>query len=208
MALRRSAEIVGICLVTSACWMLLPLCVTERSTGDPQMFSRGNSCFKEKWFPQILTGARIEGNVGLNLQYMPEPCLYGIQYNPPLCEEAWNAADKPDAHLAKDYVFQCTHGIVNGMKHLPNPRSYCCNFTSLPRLQAGHFQVPSNASCALDLGESFPSLQRHEGSPDLVVDLKRIWSWSRRSKEPEAMPKRRMALDGTVKDNHYNPMAA
>jgi len=208
MPFRRTLEIVILCLLSSACWMLLPFFTNESSAGDPMIFSRGNTCIKDKWFPQIVNEAHIEGDVGLNLKYVPEPCLYGMQHNRVLCPLAWSLADVQFSRLGSQNARSCTHDVISGttLKNHADVRSYCCNFTSMDRLIAGQFQVPKNASCSIDLGETFPSLRSKDRSPHISEDLWTIWH----PKKGPDIPNRKRHRDdaGTLKAVHYNPMAS
>jgi len=197
MQLRRTAEIVVLCFITSSCWMLLPLFIEERSAGDPKIFSRGNTCIKDKWLPQIVREANIEeagGSVGVNLKYTPEPCLYGIQHNPTECQWAWEMSQNGSHPSSLTlHAYNCTHELIYGnkMQHLLNKMDYCCNFSNRSLLMAGQHQVPLNASCSIVLGDGFPTLR----STHSALQMK-------------PRDRRRLGDDGVPKDVQYNPMAA
>lgn len=66
--------------------------------------------------------------------------------------------------------------------------------------------MPHNATCSIDLGDSFPSLRSKDRVPDLWLDIRKIWH--ARNAPHDQIPKRRRERDGSVHEMSYNPMAA
>lgn len=176
--LRRTVELVLLCVASSTCWVLAPLIWEDRTTADPHIFARATRCIEDTWVPEVSSGAKIEGK---HVRLWPKPCFYGVQYNPKPsgCPKAWEEAQAGNVHAKA-----CTEGLAhhNVLETLENKSFYCCSFSSIDELKAGHFRLPGvNVSCSIDLGETFPCMGKCR-SADAPVQ--------------EEMP------------NFYNPMAS
>jgi len=119
---------------------------------------------------------------GTALKYAPRPCLYGVQHNGVLCPQAYELANS--SVEGSDYAKTCTWDLMQSTKIMDRPdfRFFCCAFDVIEDLALGRFQVPANATCHLQLGETMPSLksefsdrnQRHqrEDAGELPSDLR------------------------------------
>lgn len=90
-------------------------------------------------------------------KFLPKPCLFGVQYSPDLCGQVFDLID------LTPYAKTCLDAVQSSdIAKRADYRSYCCAFDSISALRAGRFQVPSNASCSIDLGDIAPSLSKDD----------------------------------------------
>mmetsp|Transcript_142571 Transcript_142571/g.371394 ORF Transcript_142571/g.371394 Transcript_142571/m.371394 type:complete len:927 (-) Transcript_142571:51-2831(-) len=151
---RRVAELVFLCLISSAAWLLAASMFGEVESTTARLLPQSTGCLKDDWKNQVVAGSVIEKQGDAYVQkFTPLPCLYGMQHNPELCPQVF---DLVDSNLyAKTCVDPVLSSDISGRADYKN---YCCAFDSITSLQAGSFQMPSNASCPIELGESAPSL--------------------------------------------------
>eukprot|EP00930_Biecheleria_cincta_P016771 TRINITY_DN13529_c0_g1_i2.p1 TRINITY_DN13529_c0_g1~~TRINITY_DN13529_c0_g1_i2.p1 ORF type:complete len:884 (+),score=147.56 TRINITY_DN13529_c0_g1_i2:103-2754(+) len=165
---RRALELVVLCLLSSTAWVCAPMMFSEQPATSQSVFAQSDGCLKDNYKNQIITGSVIErGSDGAYLQkFMPAPCLYGIQYNPDLCPQAF------EAKSSSSYAEACVSFVeASGIRERSDYQNYCCNFNSIAELMKGNFQDPDHATCVVDLGESVPSLKDSESTYNSMAAL-------------------------------------
>jgi chloride channel 7 len=165
---RRAVEIIVLCLLTSLFWVAPPMWFPEQPATSQAVFAQSDGCLKDNYKNQVIMGSVIERDSDgayLN-KFIPAPCLYGIQYNPDLCPQAFAAAS------SSSYAQTCVGFVqASSIRERSDYQNYCCNFTSLPELMQGNFQDPDHAQCEVDLGESVPSLKNGEPTYNSMAAL-------------------------------------
>jgi len=168
MRFKRATELVILCLISSTFWIVAPALFSEQAATTDMVFAQSDGCLMDNIKNQVITGTATEPHPeGSYLQKLkPAPCLYGIQYNPDLCPKAFAAKN------SSEHAQMCV-GFVEGssIRERSDYQDYCCNFTSIPELMKGNFQDPGSASCALDLGETVPSLKNSENTYNSMAAL-------------------------------------
>jgi len=156
MPCRRALELIVLCVFTSTAWLGATALFGERPATSSEIFPSSTGCVSSSWMNQVISGSVIVSTEQSNYdsRYLPRPCLFGVQRNSSLCPQAFDRA-KSNAFARACSEDLIRHSIIVGR---PDATSYCCSFDSVDELLQGHFQLPSNASCSLELGESLPSL--------------------------------------------------
>lgn len=136
------------------------------------------------------------------LKYAPQPCLYGMQYDVSFCPIVYELAraDNSTPTVLERFAKQCSVDLVRGtaLEGRADAEAYCCAVDSLEDLARGRFQVPANASCPLDFGDSMPSLWE---VLDSEIPPGREENQTREDESSNSM------LEKAFGKAHYNPMA-
>ncbi|CAE8609446.1 unnamed protein product [Polarella glacialis] len=166
--------------------MLSAACFTEQPATSVSIFAESDGCLKDAWKNQVLLGSQMnmrqselcgEGVEECALQeFIPKPCLYGVQYDSRFCEKVRDAAadGNPYASTCLTAVQTpelCAEAAKRDDYGPYNCSDYCCGFDSIENLKQGKFHLPSNASCMLALGEQMPSLTGSKNTYNSMASL-------------------------------------
>jgi len=160
---RRVAEIVALCLLTSSIFVVLPQIFTDHPVHLQAILSQSTGCLQTSLRNQLVAGSWIyTGKNGIDLKYVPKPCVYGFQYDRYKCGVSHEISDNPDYNdTVRSYARACNSVVdwaQNATGTLGEPWAYCCNFDDEFALRGGKFYLPENSSCSIDLGEELPTL--------------------------------------------------
>lgn len=169
MPKRRAFELVLLCALSSTAWLASASMFSEREATSSVLLPQSSGCIKDDLKNQLITGSAVEPdlkNGGLAQRLMPASCLYGLQVGP-ACNEVHEKAA-----TGSWYARSCIQAVnTSTMRAKKNFKDYCCSFTDSAALEKGIFQVPGNASCAIQLGKAAPSLTEEAGDSFNAVGL-------------------------------------
>ncbi|CAK9085311.1 Chloride channel protein D [Durusdinium trenchii] len=164
---RRALELVILCALSSTGWLVAASFFGEREATSSALLPQSSGCIKDDLKNQLITGSQVEASTkgGPVQRLFPAPCLYGLQYNT-ACREVHQQAG------SNSYAKRCVQAVnTSSMRARPDFQDYCCSFSDLNSLMSGDYQVPGNASCAMDLGKAAPSLTGGDGESFNSVGL-------------------------------------